>query len=111
MITSKNAIKIILNNTLRKEKKMEIKELIVNISNLALDRIASLAKSKMLDNLEKKERLDDYITDYINVAMGKLKLNFVFKLILKKFLIPNVPVITQSIFDLVKVKLEGVTRK
>ena len=36
---------------------MKIKELITSISSLALDRIASLAKSKMLDNSERKNGL------------------------------------------------------
>jgi len=89
---------------------MKFKEMITGIQILALERITSLAKSKVLDNSEKKKYLDDYIVDYINVAMQQLKLNFLFKLILKKYLLPNVPVITQAIFDLIKTRVEGITQ-
>ena len=65
---------------------------------------------KDLDGQGKKLRLDDAITNYVTGIIDNIGLNFIFKLVLKKLLIGNIPVITQIIFDLIKTKVDGITK-
>lgn len=70
--------------------------------------IADLAK-KELNNKEKKAALDKAITGYLIPLLATAKLGFITKFILEKFVLDNVPVITQAIYDLLKARINGVT--
>lgn len=87
---------------------MDIQTLIHGIVYQAKHRIKDLTYSN-LTGQEKKERLDHTITTYVENMLTGIKLNFIFKFVLKKLLIPNIPFITQAIFDLIKAKIEGIT--
>ena len=87
---------------------MNIKEFIKNIAVLTKTKIIDLA-SEQISNTEKKERLDCTITDYIEKICSKLDINFFVRLILKQLLLPNVSIITQIIFDFIKVNIKGIT--
>lgn len=65
---------------------------------------------KNLTNEEKKERLDELLINYCEKAIDTLGVNFLFKLVLKKILIANIPHLTQTIFNLIRLKIEGITR-
>ena len=62
--------------------------------------------STTLDNKEKKTVLDIYITQFVENACAKMKLSWLNKLVIKKWVVPNIPQLTQYIFDLLKSKLE-----
>lgn len=72
--------------------------------------IAKFQQIQGLSNDEKKARLDDVLTTYATNAVNKLNMNFVVKLVFKKLLIPNIPHLTQAAFDLIKAKVDGVTK-
>ena len=89
---------------------MDIKTFIQNLATNAKNYIEKLQQYEELSGEEKKERLDEIIEEYIEVAIDSIKMNVVFKYVLKKLLLANVPVITQVIFDLIKTKIEGITK-
>ncbi|MBR6298507.1 MAG: hypothetical protein IKR34_04620 [Candidatus Gastranaerophilales bacterium] len=62
-----------------------------------------------LNGLDKKKRLDEIIISYCNNALLNSSLNFFFKFLLKKYVIPNISYITQAIFDLIKTNIAGIT--
>jgi len=64
---------------------------------------------KELDGTGKKIRLDDALTNYVEGVIDNIGLNFVFRFVLKKLLVDNIPVLTQIIFNLIKSKVEGIT--
>ena len=89
---------------------MDIKTFIQNLAKNAKNYIEKLQQYEELSGEEKKERLDEIIEEYVEVAIDSIKMNVVFKYVLKKLLLANVPVITQVIFDLIKTKIEGITK-
>lgn len=89
---------------------MKIKEYIKNIATEAKFYIEKYEQLKELNGKQKKARVDEVVTEYIEATVDKIGLNFVAKFIIKKLLIENVPTITQCIFDLIKAKVEGITK-
>lgn len=88
---------------------MKLKEFITNFVEQAKNKIIELAQTE-LTNENKKLMLDHYIIDYVEKAINGLTINFVFKIALRKLVLPNVSLITQLIFDLLKAKIEGITK-
>lgn len=88
---------------------MKIKEFIENVAMVSKTHITELAKTE-LTNENKKLMLDEKIVNYVELAISQLSLNIFLKTLLKRLLLPNVSVITQIIFDLLKEKIEGVTK-
>lgn len=89
---------------------MSFKEFIEGFCQTAETYIKKYEEIKGLSGEEKKARLDDVITVYVNTGIEKLPVNFVFKFVLKKVLVQNIPTITQMIFNLIKLKVEGITK-
>lgn len=89
---------------------MNIKDYIKNIVTEAKFYIEKYEQIKELNGKQKKARVDEMITEYIEATIDKIGLNFVAKFVIKKVLIDNVPTITQCIFDLIKAKVEGITK-
>ena len=88
---------------------MEFKNFILNFVNTTKQNIIELAKTE-LNNNNKKMVLDQRIIDFLDNTIAGIKLNFILKLALKKLLLPNVSVITQIVFDLLKARIEGITK-
>lgn len=88
---------------------MKLKEFIKNFAEQAKNKIIELAHTE-LTNENKKLMLDHYIVEYVEKAINGLTVNFVFKIALRKLILPNISVITQLIFDLLKAKIEGITK-
>ena len=86
---------------------MQIKDFIEIFATKTRGMIVWLEGYKELSNEEKKKRLDYHLTEYTEMAIDNLGLNFIFKFTLRKILLDNIPVITQTIFDLIKAKVEG----
>lgn len=72
--------------------------------------IAYYKTIKDLTGEEKKIRLDKRMTDFANSLLEDAKINFIIKFLIKNFVIKNIPEITQSIYDLIKTKIEGITK-
>lgn len=88
---------------------MEFKNFILNFVNTTKQNIIELAKTE-LNNNNKKMVLDQRIIDFLDNTIAGIKINFILKLALKKLLLPNVSIITQIVFDLLKAKIEGITK-
>ena len=88
---------------------MELKNFILDFVNTTKQNIIELAKTE-LNNNNKKMVLDQRIIDFLDNTIAGIKINFILKLALKKILLPNVSVITQIIFDLLKARIEGITK-
>lgn len=88
---------------------MRFKEFIQSIASQTQTYIEKYEEYKELNGKQKKARVDDLITNYIEATIDNIGLNFIFKFVLKKLLIENVPNITQIIFDLIKTKVDGIT--
>ena len=89
---------------------MEVKVFIKNVVANTKNYIEKFEEYKELTGEQKKARLDDIIKEYIEATIDTIGLNFIFKFVIKKVLIDNLPIITQAIFDLLKAKVEGVTK-
>lgn len=89
---------------------MKLKEFIQNLVEESKTCIAKYEQFKELSGKQKKARVDEVITDYIELTIDNIGLNFITKFIVKKLLVDNVPVITQAIFDLIKSKVDGITK-
>ena len=68
--------------------------------------IADLAK-KELSNKTKKEKLDRALTAYLDTLLVGVKVNLITKWVIDRYVIKNIPVITQAIYDLLKDKVKG----
>ena len=88
---------------------MEFKNFILNFVNTTKQNIIELAKTE-LNNNNKKLILDQRIIEFLENTIAGIKINFILKLALKKLLLPNVSVITQIIYDLLKAKIDGITK-
>lgn len=89
---------------------MKIKEFIKNVVAQTKTCIEKYEQIKELNGKQKKARVDEVITEYIEATIDKIGLNFIVKFIIKKLLIENIPTITQCIFDLIKAKVKGITK-
>ena len=89
---------------------MKFKKFIDGFVSTAKQYIEKYEECKELTGKEKKARLDEIITNYVNVAIDGIGLNFVFKFVIRKVLIQNIPFITQAIFNLIQTKVKGITK-
>lgn len=89
---------------------MKIKEFIENFTNVSKAIIERVETYKDLSGEEKKERVDEVVTNYVTGVIDNIQVNFIVRFILKKLLIDNIPTITQIIFDLIKTKISGITK-
>lgn len=91
-----------------------LKNLVIFITRNAKAKIEELA-SKEYENQEKKRRLDAYITDIIvtnfDYYMPKIWwAKLCYKFTVEHFIMPHISDFTQLIYDLLKMKIEGVTK-
>lgn len=81
------------------------KTVVNNFVNYVKFNIIDLAK-KELDNTEKKSKLDKAVYVYLETLISGVRVNLFVKWIIEKFVIQNIPVITQAIYDLLKSRIE-----
>lgn len=89
---------------------MNFKDFIQTVAKETKFYIEKYEQIKDLNGKQKKARVDEVITDYVENTIDNIGLNFVAKFIIKKLLIENIPVITQCIFDLIASKVQGITK-
>ena len=88
---------------------MKLREFILAFTNKTKDGIIELAQTE-LNNDNKKLALDHSIVEFVEQAISGLSMNWFFKTVLKRLVLPNVSLITQIIYDLLKAKIEGITK-
>ena len=86
--------------------KFTFKVVIQNFIKFAKANIADLA-TKELDNKDKKEKLDNAMKVYLLTMLSGTSLNLITKWVIEKYVICNIPVFTQAIYDLLKDKVKG----
>lgn len=89
---------------------MHIKTFIKDFVQNTKSYIEKYEQYKDLTGEEKKARVDSLIYEYVEAVIDNIGLNFIFKFVIKKLLLENIPTITQLIFDLLKAKVDGITK-
>ena len=89
---------------------MSIKDFIKGFIQTSKTYIAKYEEYKELSNEDKKKRVDEILFSYTKNAIETLPINFIFKIALKKFLLPNISTLTQGVFDLIEVRISGITQ-
>ena len=88
---------------------MKLNELIDRFFSNTKKDIVELAQTE-LSNENKKLFLDHSISEFLSQAINGLTVNIFVKMILKKMFLPIVPMLTQWVFDLLKAKIDGITK-
>ena len=86
---------------------MKFKDFIQDFEIVTKNKIAELAM-QALTNTEKKARLDDYLLEYLQNILGVFKPNLILRFIISKYVIPNVPTLTQTVYNLLKTRIEEI---
>ena len=84
-------------------------EKIIQFVNYVKITIIDLAE-KELSNLEKKDKLDKAVAAYFLTLLASTKINWFSKFVIEKVVVPNIPTITQAIYDLLQEKIKGITK-
>lgn len=89
--------------------KYSFKKIVTEFINFTKANIVDLAQ-KELENTEKKAKLDKAIKTYLETLLIGVKVNFVTKWVVEKYVIQNIPTLTQAIYDLLKARITNVTK-
>ena len=95
--------------------KYTFKVIVAELIRFAKLNIKDLAQSE-LSNKDKKNALDRAIRGYLVPLLETSKISvpwipaWIVKWFFNKFILDNIPVITQAIFDLIQSRIEGVTK-
>ena len=89
---------------------MDIKTFIEDFAEKAKNLIAELEYIKGLTGAQKKQRLDEKMTKWAEELLNTSKINIILKQAIKQFIIKNIPAITQAVFDLIKTRINGITK-
>ena len=87
---------------------MNIKTFIQEFTEKTKNKIAELAQTQ-LSGAEKKAKLDEKMTKWAEELLNTAKINAILKQAVKQFVIKNIPVITQAVFDLLRARIKGIT--
>ena len=88
---------------------MKFKEFIKEFVNKTKNLIQVFEEYSHLSGAEKKAQVDFRIKNWVEEVIDNSKINFLIKFILKTYILNNIPEITQTIFDLVKTRVQGIT--
>ena len=83
----------------------DIRNFITKFVSKTKNIILELENFSTLRNEDKKETLDKQITLWAQNAINVLPVNVFVKWLVKKYLLENIPTLTQTIFDLLKEKV------
>ena len=89
---------------------MKLKDFIQEFTQNTKGYIEKYEQYKDLTGEQKKARVDSLIYKYVDGVIDNIGLNFIFKFVIKKLLLENIPILTQLIFDLIKTKVDGITK-
>lgn len=88
----------------------EIKEFFKGLVGKTQDKITDLV-DKNITNEEKKEVLDTTIKNWATEKLKSVSINAIAKWLIQKYLIGNIGIFTQLVFDLLKASVDNLTRK
>lgn len=100
-------------------KLSNVKQFITGVFEITTQAIKKYEEYKELTGQQKMERVNDYVVNLIFESLsnignecerGPLFSNTLFVWIIKKIVIKCIPVITQKIYDLIQMKIEGITK-
>lgn len=86
------------------------KEFFKGLVNAAKTKIEHLV-STTLSNEEKKQALDTYIRNWATDKLKQVSINVFLKWLIEKYVIGNIEIITQLVFDLLKANVYNLTKK
>ncbi len=89
--------------------KESFKNFISGVTETAKKIIAEVQVAEKLSNEEKKQKLDEAIIAFLETNISKY--HFFVRFAIQKLLIPYVSDFTQAIFDLLKARIQGVTKE
>lgn len=89
--------------------KYTFKTFLENLITIAEDKIKELVNQE-LTGKQKKRQLDNTINNYLTYFIDDFGVNFVVKFVVKKWVIPQIPAITQIIYNLIQTRVNGVTK-
>lgn len=84
---------------------------IIDVFTVARNAIIKYQSFKELTGDQKKDRVDAYVKEMLRQSLESKKCPYLFKLVIKYYLLKNVSTITQKIYDLIKDNVEGITNK
>lgn len=86
------------------------KEFFKGLVNATKTKIEHLV-STTLSNEEKKQALDTYIRNWVTDKLKQVSINVFLKWLIEKYVIGNIEIITQLVFDLLKANVYNLTKK
>lgn len=89
--------------------KQSFKNFISGVTSTAKKIIVEMQKAEKLTNEEKKQKLDEAIVAFLQANISNY--HFFVRFAIQKLLIPYVSEFTQAIFDLLKARIQGVTKE
>lgn len=93
-----------------KDKYKKVIEFIYEFAKNVEIKIAELAAFNALTPEEKKARVDEFAIMLATQGIDKLPINPIVKMIIKGFMVKYMSAITQVIYDLIKAKVDGITK-
>lgn len=93
-----------------KDKTKKIIEFIFEFAKNIEIKIQELEEFNNLPNEEKKKRLDEFALMLIIKGIDALPINMILKYSLKWFFTNHISAITQVIYNLIKTKIDGITK-
>ncbi len=88
----------------------QAKEFFKGLVGRTQDKITELVDAN-LSNSDKKEVLDTTIRNWATEKLKDLSINVVAKWLIQKYLIGNIGIFTQLVFDLLKASVNNLTKK
>lgn len=88
----------------------QAKEFFKGLVGRTQDKITELVDTN-LSNSDKKEVLDTTIRNWATEKLKDLSINVVAKWLIQKYLIGNIGIFTQLVFDLLKASVNNLTKK
>ena len=96
--------------------KYTLNRILAEFLNYAKILISDLERKEELTGKEKKKQLDKAIEGWLIPILATAKFtipfvpDFIVKFVFEKFIIKNIPVFTQAVYDLIKARIKGITK-
>ena len=89
---------------------MQVKDFVIKFGEEAKKYIAYYENFKELKGEQRKNRVIDVLTEWLERTIITLPINPVIRFILKKAIIAALPYIVQVVFNLIESRIEGITK-
>ena len=89
--------------------KFSVNKFIIDVITLTRKLIIKYESVKDLQGHQKKDRVDAIVIEEIKEAIKQKGCPLLFRFLINKYVLKNIPDITQKIFDLIKDNVQGIT--